>query len=219
MCRFRWLSLLAVTGFVGLWLAVASTLARAADEQSQKARDIQWFLDKASRAAATIENDSRKGEALRAIAAAQAASGDFSSALATAAGIRDPIGRVRAHCLVANAQAKTGNAVGANEAIELAKQAAAVYKEGWVNPWIHAEIADAQARAGDFAGALRKVREIEQAWAKNLAYAYIAEAQARTGEVKQVRAWAETLTEPREVVSACLGAVKGLQGEEDESGE
>jgi hypothetical protein len=50
-------------------------------------------------------------------------------------------------------------------------------------------------------------------------YAAVAEAEARGGDVGSVKGWVETLKDPEDIVHVCLGAVKGLQGDKEESGE
>jgi len=76
-------------------------------------------------------------------------------------------------------------------------------------------VAGGQARGGDFAGALQTAQRIEANSGKAKAYHRIAGAQVRAGEVDNVKAWVATLKEPAEAVKACLGAVKGLTGEEE----
>jgi hypothetical protein len=55
---------------------------------------------------------------------------------------------------------------------------------------------------------------IDEPWRKANAYGEIAQAHAKTGGVEAVKGWIDKLTEPDEVVNACLGAVRGLLGEE-----
>jgi hypothetical protein len=132
-----------------------------------------------------------------------------------AAGIRGALEKAIAHYLIAEAEAKLGNTAASQKSFELAKQAAAtVAEEGW-RAQVCAGIVGAQVRTGDFAGAVRSAAGIGEAWWRNWAYATIAQAQVRAGEVAGVKAWVETLTVPQEVVEACLGAVKGLRGQDE----
>jgi hypothetical protein len=124
---------------------------------------------------------------------------------------------------MAEVQIEAGSTASAKEAIELAQQAALGIENASDKEWRYYCIAEAHATVGD-RGASREAFElakqaaaaIEDALEKRWAYGRIAQAQARAGEVETVRGWVEKLTEPEEVVDACLGAVRGLLGEEEE---
>jgi len=132
-----------------------------------------------------------------------------------AAAIRDAGWKAQAYCSIAEAQAKVGNIVASKDTFELATRAAAgIADVGW-KASTFLEILQAQARAGDYEGAMGTAAHINGAWNKAAIYEDIAQAQARAGEVEAVKGWIEKLTEPAEVVNACLGAVRGLLGEED----
>jgi tetratricopeptide (TPR) repeat protein len=170
-----------------------------------------------------------KAEAYCSIAEAQAKLGNTPAwreaielANQAAAAIEDGEWKAQAYCAIAQVQAKAGEIVGCKGAIELAKQVAAGIEdviEGDMlrtgrKEWTFAEIAGAQARTGDFAGAMVTAAALNEGSCKARAYGLIAQAQARAGQADSLRAWVQTLKEPRDVVEVCLGAVRGLLGEE-----
>jgi hypothetical protein len=176
-----------VLASVGLWLACARSLAGPAEEQAQKAADIRWFLDRAKKAAAAIDDSSDRACAVAQVAGAQAQAGDLAGAMETAAGIEEAWDKACAYCSIAQAQAKFGNTATSEHAIDLAKQAVAAIEEASVKAWGYREMAEAQARTGDLAGAIATAAAMGDRQEKAWAYTSIAEAQAKVGDMAAFR--------------------------------
>jgi hypothetical protein len=144
---------------------------------------------------------------------AQASVGDAAAALSTVG--RMVHLRFGALCQIAYAHAEAGNTGACMDAIELAKQAAAVFEEPPLKAWASGMITREQAHAGDFAGAMRTAAGIPRAEGKVLACCSIAEEQAKAGGIGAGKAAvqlaeeaAKAITEPSSKVRAHLSIAK-----------
>jgi hypothetical protein len=146
---------------------------------------------------------------------ASAAARPASIAVQTAAVIEVAGQKVWAYWVIAKAQTGAANAPAAKQALELAKQAAAAALTLQEKDNCYDSLSVAQAEAGDFAGAFESAGAMADARQKARTWNSVAQAQAKAGGIGNLKSWVETLTEPRDVVNACLGAVKGLQGQEE----
>jgi len=153
-------------------------------EAQAKAGDFSGAM----KTAGLIKDLSWKASAYTDIAEAQAKAGDFSAAMKTA-GLMGVAGRTYAYCRIAQAAAKAGNAAAANEASKSAQQAAGLilfisdaFYSGEPTEGLRADIAAAQAWAGDLAGAERTAAAIRDANSRADAHRLIAEAQAGAGD-------------------------------------
>jgi hypothetical protein len=141
MSKSRFLSLLVVLGTVWLWLALATASGQRPDDQSQRAADIRWFLDRAKQATPGMRSAEQKANAYSRIASAQALIGDFGSARRTAAGIEEASFKASAYANIAVYQALIGDFPGA-------VATTADIMDPSEKPLAYASIAKAQARVG-----------------------------------------------------------------------
>jgi hypothetical protein len=185
-----------------------------------------------------------KSNALLKIAAAQAALSDFRGALQTAAKITDGFAKNQALTLIAVGQAKAGDVSGAQQTANsivndasaknredaLAEVAIALAASGdmanaekvenllpmdYDVSAVTADLAVAQAQAGDVKSALITIDRLNQSdrrgWRFRIAAVNgIAKVQGRAGDANGARAWISSLGSPELEASALTGLAEGL---------
>jgi tetratricopeptide (TPR) repeat protein len=200
--------------YVAVYLSLAQTQAKAGNAAASREA-----FERAKEFAAANPDASDGARAYAAIVSAQAHAGDFTAAMDTVAAVEHGWAKVYGYWYIAHAQLKAGNTESFEQAVALGQQAEAEIQEATSQVETCSGTEAAQTEADDSASEAATPPSIDNPLYKAWAYEEMAAAWAEADELENLRSWVKTLTEPREVVSACLGAVKGLQGEEYESGE
>ena len=174
-------------GFRGAPAVDADALANVICRLSEFAADQSDRIAEARATADSIVRPRDRAEAMAAVAAVQAQTGDFVAALATARAIADDRVRMEVLLVVADSQAKAGDIAGALATARTiddatAQSAAVVALEA---------VAIGQARAGDVAGALRSAEGIDDYFRRTEAQAAIARVQAERGDIVGARETAQ----------------------------
>ena len=143
--------------------------------------------------AALIEDPGAKASAYGSIAWAQATAGDIEGAIATAEHIRLAEKRAFDLCHIAEAQAETGDAMGARHTLETAKATAVQISDEREKASTFWTLAETQAKTGDFVEAKTTANQIDDLTRKRFATRAISEALAKAGDIAGARALASQL--------------------------
>jgi hypothetical protein len=186
-------------GDVKTALSLASAEPDARVKSSIYDRLIAFHVEKRDLAAAKalrpkITDAFLAAHADRRMAVAQAEAGDPAAARVAIVLMEGPPDvKVQAYVGVAKVLLKAKNQAGANEWIALAAKAAAQVPD-YLRPMSLAEIAGAQALAGDVKTALAAADRLSDPAAKALVFSHVAEAQIEAGDIAGAKATAKPLT-------------------------
>jgi hypothetical protein len=157
---------------------------------------------------ASTLNDYNQSGVFRELAIAQAKLGEIQAALKTAAQItNESVGGIPLQEII-EAQITAGDLKGA---LELANRRGDEYQQGKAPLLI--DIAVAQAKSGDFSGAVRTIDTVQYSTttkSKFTAMRAIAEAWVKSGEPEAALNWANTRTSPLQKAYALLGVAEGM---------
>jgi len=206
MSKFRYFSVLVVVGCVSFGLALAANLPAGTGDESQKAADIRWFLDRSKQAAVAIKAPKSQEGRNCEIAIMQARSGDLEGAKRTASGIENVRLKLIAFCRAAIMLASVDQTASAKKAIVFAKEVTAGIEEASADrSFAEAEMVPAHVAAGEFAAAMRTTAAMHDLFDRAHAYCCIAYGQAKAGNTAA----------SKEAIGLAKQAATGIRGKEE----